>query len=93
MERDIASLANPNARFVPRKDWSVGMYFDQRPPRYLLGWGDVAFAFFRQDGAALSHWVGDLKAASGAPDFQIIATETFAKTLTRQLMKQVEAAN
>lgn len=91
MQRDMTSLAKQYARFVLSKDGSVAVYFDERPPQYVLGLGDIACVFIREDSAALSQWVKELKEATGAPDFQVIATETFARKLVRELMKQGEA--
>lgn len=89
MQGDMPSLAKQYARFILKKDGSVAMYFDERPPQHLLGWGDISFAFLRQDEAALKEWVNELKQSTGSPEFQIIATERFAMTLTRLLMQQV----
>ena len=87
MTTDPKSVANPYARIVLRKDSSVFFANDKRDSKYLLGWGDVSFVFIREDNAALAEWVEELKINSVSPPFQQIATEEYAKTLTRSLMQ------
>jgi hypothetical protein len=89
---DPTSLANPYVRIVLRKDGSVFVAGDKRDPKYLLGWGDVSFAFVREDSAALAKWVEELKINTDSPPFQQIATEEFAKSLTRLLMRTGHSA-
>lgn len=91
MQVDMASLAQPYARFVLRSGGRIYMCSDYRKPQHLLGWGDIAVAFIRQDEYALKQWVDELKRCSGSPKFQVIATETFAKTMVREMTKQVKA--
>jgi hypothetical protein len=65
---------------------------EKRDPKYLLGWGDVSFVFIRENEQALSNWVEELKLHIGSPAFQQIATEDFAKVLTRTLMQTGDAS-
>lgn len=87
MSTDPKSLASPYVRVVLRKDSSVSLASDKRDPKYLLGWGDVSYIFIREDNEALSKWINELKTYAESPAFQLIATEEYAKTLTRILMK------
>ena len=84
---DPKAVANPYARIVLRKDSSVFLASDKRDPKYLLGWGDLSFVYIRENETALSSWIEELKLQAGSPAFQQIATEEFAKVLTRTLMQ------
>jgi hypothetical protein len=88
LNTDPKGLASPYARVVLRKDGSVFLSADERDPRQILGWGDLSFVFLREDQVALKTWVDELKSSSSAP-FQQIATEEFAKSLTRTLMRDI----
>ena len=90
LNADPKIVANPYARIVLRKDSSVFLASDKRDPKHLLGWGDVSFVFIREDEGALAKWLEELKANTGSPPFQQIATEEYAKTLTRVLMQTGE---
>lgn len=92
MNEDSQQLAKPYARFVVGKNSSVQFYNDVRNPKYIMGWGDVAWVAIRENEQALSRWVEELKQATGSSDFQLIATEEFAKTLVRMLMRKVDEA-
>jgi hypothetical protein len=85
LSTDPKLLGSTYARIVVRKDGRVFLATDKRDPRYILGWGDLNFVFLREDRAALETWINDLKTAT-SPLFQQIATEEFAKILTRSLM-------
>ena len=87
LNSDMAKVAQPLARFVLRKDSSVIFYDDIRDPKYVLGWGDLAFVLIREDRDALQKWLNDLKLFSGTPDLQQAATEEFAKVLGAKLIK------
>lgn len=88
LNTDPKGLASPYARVVLRKDGTIFLAADKRDPRQILGWGDLSYVFLRENQAALETWVDELKSASSAP-FQQIATEEFAKSLTRVLMQSV----
>jgi len=90
MQENVEALAQPYARFVLDKNSRVHMYFDERDPRHILGFGDIAFAFIRQDRSALERWARELKEAGDIPMFQIIATEEFAKSMITKMMNQVD---
>lgn len=87
LNSDPKGLASPYARVVLRKDGNVFMCSDKRDPRQILGWGDLSFVFLRENQTALETWVEELRSA-GSPPFQQIATEEFAKSLTRVLMQR-----
>ena len=88
LNSDMTKLAQPLARFVLRKDLSVNFYNDIRDPKYVLGWGDLAFVLVREDQGALQKWVDDMKLFSGSPELQLAATEEFAKVLGANLSKR-----
>ena len=88
LSADPKSLVNPYARFVLRKDGTVFLASDKRNPKQILGWGDLTFVFLRENEAVLKTWVEELKVATSQP-FQQIATEEFAKSLTRALMQSI----
>ena len=90
LNTDPKRLASPYARIVLRNDWSVFLVADKRDPRQLLGWGDVSYVFIREEQEVLAKWIDEMRLNS-SPPFQKIATEQFAKVLTRILMKSVEA--
>ena len=90
LNTDPRGLASPYARVVLRKDGTVFLSSDKRDPRQILGWEDLSFVFLRDNQAALENWVSELKSA-GSPPFQQIATEEFAKSLTRVLMQSLSA--
>lgn len=90
LNHDPTALSKQYARFVLRSNGDVGMYFDERNPKYILGHGDVAFAFIRQDTESLKRWVGELKSSHGTPMFQTAATEAFAKTLMQEMRRQLK---
>ena len=92
LNEDFQKLAQPYARFVVGKNSSVQFYNDVRDPKYILGWGDLEWVALRENEQALSRWVDELKKAAGSPDFQLIATEEFAKVLVSALMSKVEEA-
>ena len=89
MQSDPKMLAGPYARVVLTDDWNVGVAADKRDPDKLLGTHDVCYVFLREDQAALSHWVSELK-SNTSPVFQQIATEEYAKRLVRVLMANVQ---
>ena len=91
LNTDPKGLASPYARVVLRKDGTIFLAADKRNPRQILGWGDLSFVFLRENQTALETWVDEMKAA-GSPPFQQIATEEFAKTLTRVLMQSVSTS-
>ena len=86
LNSDRTKLAQPLARFVLKKDSSVNFYNDIRNPKYVLGWGDLAFVLIREDQDALQKWVDDMKLFSGSPELQLAATEEFAKVLSVKLI-------
>ena len=86
MSTDPSALVNPYARIVLHKKGDVSFSDDKRDPRYLLGWGDISYAFIRENKSALQVWVDDLNRSLGSPAFQLIATESFAKKITLILM-------
>lgn len=86
---DPKVLASPYARVVLREDWTVFISSDKRDPKYILGWGDLSFIFFREEQAALEKWGAGLKSIP-EPFFQQIETEEFAKVLVHALMKTVD---
>lgn len=88
LNSDPKGLANPYARVVLRKDGTVFLASDKRDPRQIIGWGDLTYVFLRENQSALETWVKELKAAD-SPPFQVIATEEFAKCLTRVLINSV----
>ena len=90
LNHDPGALSKQYARFVLRSDGNVGMFFDERNPKYILGHGDVAFVFIRQNTEFLKHWVEELKSSHGSPMFQRAATEAFAKTLVNEMRGQLE---
>lgn len=92
MQSDPKMLASPYARVVLHDDWSVGIATDQRDPSKLLGSRDVSFVLLREDRAALTNWVNELR-SNPNPMFQQIATEEYAKRLVRVLMANVEVAD
>lgn len=92
MNMDPKSLANPYARIILKKNSTVFLSGDKRDPKYFLGWGDVSYVLIHEDAAALKKWVEKLKEYAEAPPFQQIATEEFAKTLTRTLMETGSAS-
>ena len=82
-------LADPYARVVLRDDWSVHVAADKRDPSKILGPRDVTFYLLREDEAALSSWVKELRDAA-APFFAQVATEEYAKRIVRTMMKNVQ---
>ena len=82
-------LANPYARVVLRDDWSVHVAADKRDPKQVLGPHDVTFFFLREDEAALSSWVKELRDAP-APLFAQAATDEYAKRIVRTMMANVQ---
>lgn len=88
LNTDPKLLASPYARLVLRKDGTVFLAADKRDPQQILGWGDLGCVFLRENGAAFEAWVGELKTAD-SPPFQQMATEEFAKSLTRVLMQSL----
>jgi hypothetical protein len=90
LNSDPKGLASLYARVVLRKDWSVFLASDKRDPRQILGWGDLSYVFLREKPDALENWVNELK-TNPSPPFQQIATEEYAKLLTRVLMGSVSS--
>ena len=93
LNEDFQQLAQPYARFVVGKNSSVHFYNDVRDPRHIMGWGDIEWVALREDEQALARWVDELKSASGSPEFQLIATEGFAKVLVGALMRKVDESS
>lgn len=91
LNTDPGGLASQYARLVLRKDGTIFLATDKRDPRQILGWGDLTFVFLRENQGALETWVKELKSAD-SPPFQQIATEEFAKSLTRTLMQSVSTS-
>lgn len=92
MQTNPQMLANPYARVVLSSSWNVGVAADKREPERLLGPNDVSFVLLREDESALNEWIQQLKANS-SPVFQQIATEEYAKKLTRTLMSGVQVVD
>ena len=90
LHTDPKGLVSQYARVVLRKGGTVFLASDKRDPRQILGWGDLTFVFLRENQGALAAWVDELKAAD-SPTFQQIATEEYAKGLTRRFMQRVSA--
>ena len=88
LNTDMAKLTELYARFVLRKNSKVDFYTDKRDPKYLLGWGDLAYVFLREDMESLDKWVGDMKLFSGSKELQLVATEEFAKRLGMVLIRR-----
>lgn len=88
LNTDPKGLASPYSRVVLRKDGTVFIAADKRDPRQILGRGDLSYVFLRENQAALKAWVDELK-VTDSPPFQQIATEEFAKSLTRVLIQSV----
>lgn len=86
LNTDPKALASPYARVILQKDGRVFLASDKRDPRQILGWGDLSFVSLRESQSALEAWVDELKSAD-SPFFQHVATENFAKSLTRVLMQ------
>lgn len=54
-----------------------------------LGARHVTFYLLREDQAALSNWVNELRESGGGP-FAQIATDEFAKHITRTMQRNVQ---
>lgn len=91
MQTHPEMLANPYARVVLKDDWNVHVAADKRDPKQILGPHDVTFVFLREDQAALSAWVNQLRDTPD-PFFAQVATEEYAKGLVRTMMKNVQIA-
>ena len=91
MQRDPKMLMTQYARVVLDGQWNVGIAADYRDPNKVLGANDVAFVFLREDMSALKLWIQEMQ-SNPTPMFQQIATEEFAKKLTRTLASRVEIA-
>lgn len=85
-------LANPYARVVLKDDWSVHVAADKRDPKEILGPHDVTFFLLREDEAALSSWVKQLRDAP-APLFAQAATDEYAKRIVRTMMANVQVVD
>lgn len=85
-------LANPYVRVVLRDDWSVHFAADKRDPQQILGARDVTFFLLREDEAALSSWVEQLRNAA-APLFAQAATDEYAKRIVRTMMANVQVVD
>jgi hypothetical protein len=89
MNNDPSKIANQYSRIVLQKDWNVFLASDKRDPRQILGWGDISYVHIHEESEAVNEWIEELKNNS-MPPFQLIATEEFAKKLTRILMHSVD---
>ena len=85
-------LANPYARVVLRNDWNVHVAADQRDPKQILGPNDVTFVLLRENQAALTKWINELRDAPD-PFFRQVATEEYAKELVRTMMANVQVVD
>ena len=89
MQTHPEMLANPYARVVLGDDWNVHVAADKRDPKQILGLRDVTFFLLREDEAALSSWVNQLRDAP-APFLARVATEEYAKRIVRTMMSNVQ---
>lgn len=87
MSTDLKMVANPYARIVLRADNSAFLTNDKHDSNHLLDSGDVSFASIREDSAALTKWIQEIKTNNESLTSQKIATEGFTKMLTRILMQ------
>lgn len=92
MQAHPEMIADPHARVVLRDDWNVHVAADKKEPDKILGPHEVTFYHFREDEAAFSSWVNQLREAAAleAPFFAQAATEEFAKHIVRTMMKNVQ---
>mgnify|MGYP007037473745 FL=1 len=92
MQTHPEMLADPYARVVLRDDWSVHVAADKRDPKQILGPHEVTFFLLREDEAALSSWVEELRAAP-APFYAQAATDEYAKHIVRTMMANVQVVD
>ena len=92
MQTHPEMLADPYARVVLSDDWNVHVAADKRDPKQILGPHDVTFYFLREDEAALSSWVNELRDAP-APFFAQVATDEYAKRIVRTMMANVQVVD